>query len=133
MLFCGISKLSIRKECVMSFDINSLQSTAQSIVQPFVSQNRFNSAYGSVKNEPSAKSESVTENPEPLNSFAEEDEAIISAEAKMQYALEEFNSGGDNVVELMATSLMAKTTVEMEVNVINTKKEMMDEILHMGE
>lgn len=117
----------------MSFDINSLQSTAQSIVQPFVSQNRFNSAYGSVKNEPAVKSESVTENPEPLNSFAEEDEAIISAEAKMQYALEEFNSGGDNVVELMATTIMAKTTVETEVNVVNAKKEMIDEILHMGE
>lgn len=117
----------------MAFDINSIESNTQSSFQAFVSQKRFNGAYGYAKNEPAAKSESVTQNPEPFNSFAEEDEAIISAEAKMQYALEEFNSGGDNVVDLMATSLMAKTTVEMEVNVINTKKDMMDTILHMGE
>lgn len=69
---------------------------------------------------------------EPMNSFEEEDNAIISSEAKLQYELEKFNSGGDNLVELIGASVTAKFTVEAEVNVINTKKDMMDCLLDMG-
>lgn len=70
---------------------------------------------------------------ESFKSFSDEDEAIISAEAKLQYETEKFNLGGDNVVELMTTSVMSEFTVEANVSVINTKKDMLDEILKIGE
>lgn len=74
----------------------------------------------------------TTETTEPLNSFADEDEAIISSEAKLQNELEKFNSGKGDPLDLSVASVMAKTTVSAEVNVINTKKDMMDEILNLG-
>lgn len=70
---------------------------------------------------------------ESLTSFEQEDEAIISAEAKMLNELEKFNSGGDNLVDLAAATVMAKITTKAEVNVINAKKEMFDSILEMVE
>ena len=69
---------------------------------------------------------------EPMNSFADEDQAIISAQAKLLNELDKFNAGGDNIVELAAASVIAKTTTEAEVNVINAKKHMMDDILDIG-
>jgi len=69
---------------------------------------------------------------EPMNSFADEDQAIISAQAKMLNELDKFNAGGDNLVELATASIIAKTTTEAEVNVINAKKHMMDDILDIG-
>lgn len=101
----------------MVSNINDVFNLDQSTFQPQISQRK----------------ESVPNFFGPLNSFSEEDEAIISSEAKLQYELEKFNSGGDNFVELMGASVMAKTTVETEVSVINTKKDMMDEILKIGE
>lgn len=77
--------------------------------------------------------EPVKEHSESLNSFADEDEAIVSAEAKMMNELEKFNSGGDNLLELVGATVNAKHTVQAEARVIDTKKEMMDTILHMGE
>lgn len=68
---------------------------------------------------------------EPLNSFDIEDQAIISAEAMLNNSLEKFNSGGDNGVELAVSGILAKTIVSANVNVINTKKEMIDDILKM--
>lgn len=68
-----------------------------------------------------------------LISFDEEDEAIISAEAKMQYELEKFNSGDDNLLELIGASVNAKYTVQAEARVVDTKKEILDTILNMGE
>lgn len=70
---------------------------------------------------------------EPINSFYQEDEAIISSEAKLQYELEKFNSGGDNAVDLALANVTTKTTVNAEVNVINTKKNMLDVLLGMAE
>lgn len=69
---------------------------------------------------------------EPINSFSDEDEAIISSEAKLQYELEKFNADGNNFVDLAGASVMAKFTTEAEVSVINTKKSMMDTILEIG-
>lgn len=70
---------------------------------------------------------------EPLNSFADEDEAIISAEAAMMNELEKFNAGGDNLLELVGATVNAKITTQAEARVVDTKKEMMDTILNMGE
>lgn len=75
----------------------------------------------------------VKTNFEPLTSFADEDEAIISAEAKMLNELDKFNSGEDNLLNLVGAAVNAKHTVQAEARVIDTKKEMMDTILHMGE
>lgn len=68
-----------------------------------------------------------------LNSFDIEDEAIISSQAKLLNELDKFNSGADNLVDLMGAGVTAKTTVSAEVNVINAKKDMMDTILDMVE
>lgn len=73
------------------------------------------------------------ESSDSLTSFDEEDEAIISAEAKMQYELEKFNSGGDNLLQLVGASVNAKFTTQAEARVVDTKKQMMDTILNMGE
>lgn len=66
-------------------------------------------------------------------SFDEEDEAIISAEAKMQYELEKFNAGDDNLLELIGASVNAKFTAQAEARMVDTKKQMLDTILGMGE
>ena len=70
---------------------------------------------------------------EPLTSFADEDEAIISSEAKMMNELDKFNAGGDNLLELVESSVNAKITTQAEARVIDTKKQMLDTILGMGE
>lgn len=69
---------------------------------------------------------------EPLNSFTEEDQAIISSQAKLLNELDKFNSGGGNLTDLALANIMSKITVEAEVNIIQTKKEMMDDILDIG-
>lgn len=69
---------------------------------------------------------------DPLNSFADEDQAIISSEAKLLNELDKFNSGTGDLVNLAATSVMSKFTIEAEVNVINMKKDMIDAILDIG-
>jgi len=68
-----------------------------------------------------------------LNSFDKEDQAIISAEAKMLNELDKFNSGNGDAVDLAITNITSKNQIEAEVNVINTKKEMMDKVLEIGE
>lgn len=70
---------------------------------------------------------------EPMNSFADEDEAIISSQAKMLNELDKFNAGADNLVNLVGASVNAKYTVQAEARVVDTKKEMIDTVLHMGE
>lgn len=70
---------------------------------------------------------------ESAGSFDEEDQAIISAEAQMQYELEKFNSGGDNLLELIGATVNAKHTAQVEARVVDTKKSMLDTILGMGE
>lgn len=97
--------------------VSGINNIEQSVFQPQFSQ-RQPSAQGS---------------PASLNSFDTEDEAIISSQAKMQYELEKFNAGGDNLVDLVGACTIAEFTTQAEVNVINTKKDMMDEILKMCE
>jgi len=106
--------LLIYKGNLMVSGINNIE---QSLFQPQLSPPRVSTSGSSAS----------------MNNFDAEDEAIISSEAKMQYELEKFNAGCDNLVELMTSSVIAKTTVSAEVNVINAKKDMMDEILKMGE
>lgn len=74
-----------------------------------------------------------TDATEPLTSFDDEDEAIISTEAKMLNELEKFNSGAGNIVELAVASEMAKFTASAMVNVVNAKQDMIDCVLEMGE
>ena len=97
--------------------VSGINNIEQSVFQPQFSQ----------------RQSSAQDAPASLNSFDAEDEAIISSQAKMQYELEKFNAGGDNLVDLVGASTMAKITTEAEVNVINTKKDMIDEILKIGE
>ncbi len=83
--------------------------------------------------EVSPRQVTVKESFDSLISFDEEDEAIISAEAKMQYELEKFNGGADNLLELIGASVNAKFTAQAEARVVDTKKEMLDIIMDMGE
>ncbi|EKE04234.1 MAG: hypothetical protein ACD_20C00095G0013 [uncultured bacterium] len=65
----------------------------------------------------------------PLTSFDVEDQAIISAQAKLLNELEKFNSGEGDIVNLAVQSAISELTVTANANVINTKKEMIDTIL----
>lgn len=75
---------------------------------------------------------STAERSQPL-SFEQEDEAIISSQAKLLNELEKFNGGADNLVDLIVQSELTKITVEAAVNVIEVKKDMFDEIMKMAE
>jgi len=66
---------------------------------------------------------------EPLNSFETEDQAIISAEAKLLNELERYNSGEGNELDLALTCITSKNQVKAVANVINAKKDMLDTIL----
>ncbi len=74
----------------------------------------------------------TTYTPAPLNSFDDEDTAIISSQAKLLNELDKFNAGSGNPVDLAVASVMAKTTVSAEVDVIKVKKDMIDDILDIG-
>lgn len=74
----------------------------------------------------------TVDTPASSTSFDIEDKAIISSEAKLQNELEKFNAGQGDALDLALTEVMAKTTVSAEVNVIQAKKDMLDEILNMG-
>lgn len=101
----------------MISDINAdIKSIQQSFSQPQIYKGRW----------PAADTQ------EPLTSFADEDQAIISSEANLMNELDKFNSGQGDAVDLALAGVMAKTTVEAEVNVINAKKQMFDTILDMG-
>jgi hypothetical protein len=67
-----------------------------------------------------------------FNSFEVEDNAIISAQAKLLNELDKFNSGEGDAVDLAITGITSKHQVEAMVQVINTKKDMMDTILEIG-
>ncbi len=82
--------------------------------------------------EVSTSQRSEIEKFESLNSFYKEDQAIISSEAKLLNELEKFNSGEDNLVDLVLASVLAEITVSAEVNVIESKMDMMDTILEIG-
>lgn len=69
----------------------------------------------------------------PLHDFNTEDQAIISAEAKMLYELDKFNSGSGNEVDLALSCVMAEHQTGAAVKVVNTKTEMLDTVLKLGE
>lgn len=96
--------------------VSSINNVQQSIFQPKFSQQQL----------------PTIDTQESPTSFEAEDQAIISSQAKMQYELDKFNAGGDNAVDLALSCVVAKNTVSAEVNVINTKKDMMDTILDIG-
>lgn len=97
--------------------VSGINNVQQSAFQPQISARQFSAA----------------DAPSALISFDEEDSAIISSEAKLLNELDKFNRGGDNLVDLALANVMARVTVEAEVNVIQTKKEMFEDILDMVE
>lgn len=105
MLFCGIFLIMyFMKGYNMVTSINNIE---QSIFQPEVYQRGLFS---------------TEEKSEPKSLFTDEDEAIISSQAKLYNELEKFNSGQGDPLDLMVAGVLAKVTVEAEVNVINIKK-----------
>jgi hypothetical protein len=68
-----------------------------------------------------------------LCNFDVEDQSIISAEAKMLNELDKYNNGESNEVNLAVTNITSKYQVEAAVNVINTKNDMMEKIMQIGE
>lgn len=66
-----------------------------------------------------------------LTNFDLEDQAIISAQAKILNELEKFNAGEGNEFELAVANITGKIQVEAAVNVIKTKDEMMDTLMEM--
>jgi len=96
--------------------VSGINSIEQSVFQPQLSQRQVPTSGTSAS----------------PNSFDIEDKAIISAEAKLQNELEKFNAGGDNLVDLALAEVTSKITVAAEVNVIKTKKDMLDDISNMG-
>lgn len=71
--------------------------------------------------------------PASITSFDAEDEAIISAEAKLLSETEKFNSGEGNLVDLAVACVVTKNTVLAQLNVIQTKKDIIDDLLEMVE
>ena len=67
------------------------------------------------------------------DNFDIEDNAIISAQAKLLNEFDKYNSGQGNEVDLAVTRVTSENQVKAMVNVINTKKDMMDSILKLGE
>lgn len=94
-------------------DIKSIQ---QSFLQPQIYQGQL----------------PATDAQEPLNSFYIEDKAIISSQANFMNELDKFNSGQGDAVDLAIADVIAKITTQANVNVINTKKDMLDAVLEMG-
>ena len=70
---------------------------------------------------------------EPLHSCDIEDKAIISAEAKLMNEMEKYNSGQGNEVDLAVTRINSVNQVDAMVKLINTKKDMLDKVLEIGE
>lgn len=68
----------------------------------------------------------------PLNSFETEDEAIISAQAKLMNELEKYNSRQGDELDLALACITGKNQVKAAARVIETKKDMLDTILDMA-
>lgn len=79
------------------------------------------------------KTTSAYDTQESLNSFDNEDTAIISAQANLLNELDKYNSGAGNDVELALTSVNSKNQVEANVAVINAKKDMLDSVMKIAE
>lgn len=68
-----------------------------------------------------------------LLDFDLEDSAIISSEAKLLNELNKYNAGESDELNLALARVNAKNTVSAEVNVIQAKKDMFDEILDLAD
>ena len=66
-----------------------------------------------------------------LLNFDVEDQAIISAQAKILNELEKYNAGEGNELELAMANVTGKIQVEAAVNVIRTKDEIMDTLMEL--
>lgn len=66
-----------------------------------------------------------------LLNFETEDEAIISAQAKILNELERFNAGEGNELDLALATTMGELQIEAVATVIKTKDEMMDSIMEI--
>ncbi len=75
--------------------------------------------------------EAITSAGYSLLNFSREDTAIISAQAKLLSEVEKFNSGEGNAVDMALTGVVSKHQIAANVNVVNAKKEMLDEIISM--
>ncbi|OGI03500.1 MAG: hypothetical protein A2Y25_10935 [Candidatus Melainabacteria bacterium GWF2_37_15] len=64
-----------------------------------------------------------------LLNFDTEDQAIISAQAKILNELDRFNAGEGNEIELALATITGEIQVKAAVHVIKTKNEMMDSIM----
>lgn len=80
----------------------------------------------------SQRQSSSADLPEASSFFEIEDKAIISSQAMLQNELEKFNAGEGDPLDLAMASVIAQVTVSAEVNVINAKKNMMDDIMEIG-
>ncbi|MEI7473223.1 MAG: hypothetical protein WCK67_00455 [bacterium] len=96
--------------------------------------NGINSSINSsvISNIYDSKQQTKTPEVSSLTNFDIEDKAIISAEAKMLNESDKYNSGQGNEIDLAISQIEAKTQTAAEVNVINTKKEMIDSVLEIG-
>ena len=70
---------------------------------------------------------------EPLHSFAKQDEAIISAQAKLLNELDKYNSGNGDEISLALTCVTSKLDIEANIKVIQAKDEMLGTILKLGD
>ncbi len=75
--------------------------------------------------------ESIQSAGDSLLNFSREDTAIISAQAKLLSEIEKFNSDEGNAVDMALTGVVSKHQIAANVNVVNAKKEMLDEIINM--
>jgi hypothetical protein len=64
-----------------------------------------------------------------LLNFDVEDEAIISAQAKILNELEKFNAGAGNELDLALATVMGEIQVEAAATVIKTKDEMVAAVM----
>jgi len=75
-----------------------------------------------------ASNESITRK---SDIFGESDEAIISAQAKLMNALERFNNGEGDIIDLAVTSITSEIEVAANAHVINAQKHMMDKFIDL--
>lgn len=99
--------------------VTSINNLGQSFWQPKIAQ-----SYGVSNSSP----QSYTS----LNDFSDNDQAIISAEAKYLNEIEKFNSGNGDAVNFAITGEITKFSVAANVNAINAKKDAIDAVLDIG-
>ena len=67
-----------------------------------------------------------------INSFEVEDQAVISAQAKLLNELEKYNTGKSDELNLALTCVTSKNQIKAVAEVINTKKEIFETVLDIA-